>query len=183
MIDFGGATYASDAHTLIINTRQYRAPEVILENHCWDEKSDIWSMACIIVELYSGELFFDTHDNNLEHLAMIEKQCGPIPLRMAQNCYAEHIKAHLHTTGDRNDEANVSKQQKRLRWPSAARSQQSIQNVRDMLLLEDIMPDKFGQSHSQLRSLLKFMLKIDPYERPSASESLKHSFFTQRFFS
>jgi len=29
-------------------------------------------MACIIVELYTGELFFDTHEN-LEHLAMIEK--------------------------------------------------------------------------------------------------------------
>ena len=91
MIDFGGATYAHESHTLIINTRQYRAPEVILENRSWDEKSDIWSMACIIVELYTGELFFDTHDNNLEHLAMIEKQCGPIPLRMAQNCHASQI--------------------------------------------------------------------------------------------
>ena len=39
-------------------------------------------MACILIELYTGELFFDT-DENLEHLAMIEKQCGPIPLEMA----------------------------------------------------------------------------------------------------
>jgi dual-specificity kinase len=30
LIDFGGATYESDHHTAIINTRQYRAPEVIL---------------------------------------------------------------------------------------------------------------------------------------------------------
>ena len=29
-------------------------------------------MACILIELYTGELFFDT-DENLEHLAMIEK--------------------------------------------------------------------------------------------------------------
>jgi hypothetical protein len=29
-------------------------------------------MACIIIELYTGELFFDTHEN-IEHLAMIEK--------------------------------------------------------------------------------------------------------------
>lgn len=79
MIDFGGATYEHERHTLIINTRQYRAPEVILENHTWNEKSDIWSMACILIELYTGELFFDT-DENVEHLAMIEKQCGPIPL-------------------------------------------------------------------------------------------------------
>ena len=183
MIDFGGATYAKDSHTLIINTRQYRAPEVILENHSWDEKSDIWSMACIVIELYTGELFFDTHDNNLEHLAMIEKQCGAIPLRMAQNCHAFHIKSHLQLNGDREEEASVASKGRRLRWPAAARSQQSAQNVRNMLLLQDIMRDEFGQQHSQLRSLLQFMLKIDPYERPSASECLKHPFFTQRFFS
>jgi serine/threonine protein kinase len=72
VIDFGGATYEEDRHTPVINTRQYRAPEVILECCRWNEKSDIWSMACILVELYTGELFFDTHEN-LEHLAMIEK--------------------------------------------------------------------------------------------------------------
>jgi serine/threonine protein kinase len=30
MIDFGGATEVEEYHTAIINTRQYRAPEVIL---------------------------------------------------------------------------------------------------------------------------------------------------------
>lgn len=30
LIDFGGATYEDEHHTEIINTRQYRAPEVIL---------------------------------------------------------------------------------------------------------------------------------------------------------
>ena len=30
IIDFGGATYENETHTEIINTRQYRAPEVIL---------------------------------------------------------------------------------------------------------------------------------------------------------
>jgi hypothetical protein len=41
----------------------------------WNEKSDIWSIACILAELYTGELFFPTHDNE-EHLALIEKACG-----------------------------------------------------------------------------------------------------------
>jgi serine/threonine protein kinase len=72
VIDFGGATYDYERHTLIIQTRQYRAPEVILENGVWNEMSDIWSMACIMMELYTGELFFDTHEN-FEHLALIER--------------------------------------------------------------------------------------------------------------
>ena len=94
VIDFGGATYHFENHTLIINTRQYRAPEVILETLTWNETSDIWSMACILIELYTGELFFDTHENN-EHLAMIEKQCGAIPKWMAEKCKASRIAKYL----------------------------------------------------------------------------------------
>ena len=30
LIDFGGATHETEQHSKIINTRQYRAPEVIL---------------------------------------------------------------------------------------------------------------------------------------------------------
>jgi serine/threonine protein kinase len=30
LIDFGGSTFVHDHHAKIINTRQYRAPEVIL---------------------------------------------------------------------------------------------------------------------------------------------------------
>ena len=119
VIDFGGATYEHERHTLIINTRQYRAPEVILENQTWNEKSDIWSMACILIELYTGELFFDT-DENLEHLAMIEKQCGPIPLRMAQKCGNDQIIRQLHKAGTVEEEQYVRNKQMRLRWPAAS---------------------------------------------------------------
>ena len=102
-------------------------------------------MACIIIELYTGELFFDTHDNNLEHLAMIEKQCGPIPLKMAQNCNASQIIPQLHMNGDREEENYVRSRGRRLRWPAAAKSQQSVKNVKDMLLLKEIFLTEFGQ--------------------------------------
>jgi len=83
IIDFGGATFADEHHSDIINTRQYRAPEVILGCCKWNELSDVWSIGCIIMELYSGELFFPTHEN-YEHLAMIEKTSGMIPKWMAE---------------------------------------------------------------------------------------------------
>jgi hypothetical protein len=57
----------------------------------WNEKSDVWSIACILSELYSGELLFPTHDNE-EHLTLIEKLCGPIPFRMADKCKSEFKK-------------------------------------------------------------------------------------------
>jgi len=38
----------------------------------WDNKSDIWGIACIVLELYTGDLYFSTHESH-EHVAMIEK--------------------------------------------------------------------------------------------------------------
>jgi serine/threonine protein kinase len=51
VIDFGAATYDDDAHkSRIVNTRQYRGPEVTLELG-WSFASDIWSAGCIIAEV------------------------------------------------------------------------------------------------------------------------------------
>ena len=84
IIDFGGATYDNEKHNSIINTRQYRAPEVILGCCEWTKKSDIWSMVCILIEMYTGELFYQAREE-IEHLAMIEKECGPTPEWMVKN--------------------------------------------------------------------------------------------------
>jgi len=97
-------------------------------------------MACILIELYSGELFFDTHENN-EHLAMIEKQCGSIPKWMVEKCQANKISRYFKT----QDEVDHSG--KRLRWPQAAQNNESIKHVEDMLLLDDIIKDEFGTEH------------------------------------
>lgn len=60
VIDFGGATYDNDPQkSRIVNTRQYRGPEVTLELG-WSFPSDIWSVGCIIGEIYRGDLFFQT---------------------------------------------------------------------------------------------------------------------------
>jgi serine/threonine protein kinase len=59
LIDFGGATYDDARNVGIINTRQYRSPEVILGMH-WGVASDVWSMGCILMEMYTGELLFPT---------------------------------------------------------------------------------------------------------------------------
>jgi hypothetical protein len=41
------------------------------------------------MELYTGSILFPTHDE-VEHLAMIEKMCGPIPL-----CYTKKLPREL----------------------------------------------------------------------------------------
>jgi serine/threonine protein kinase len=71
LIDFGGATFENDHHSRIINTRQYRGPEVLL-GLSWSYPSDIWSVGCILPELLTGDYLFSTHED-MEHLALMEK--------------------------------------------------------------------------------------------------------------
>lgn len=82
MIDFGSTVFDHEHHGLIVSTRHYRAPEVILELG-WDHSCDVWSIGTILFELYKGLTLFQTHEN-LEHLAMMERILGPIPYRMTR---------------------------------------------------------------------------------------------------
>ena len=74
LIDFGSATFDDEYHSSVVSTRHYRAPEIIL-NLGWSYPCDIWSIGCILVEFFTGDALFQTHDN-LEHLAMMEPVCG-----------------------------------------------------------------------------------------------------------
>jgi len=103
VIDFGGATYDNDKKkSSIVNTRQYRAPEVILGVGDWSMPSDLWSIGCILAELLQGELLFATHDN-IEHLALIERVIGPFPSKMLKK--AKNVEL-VHEAFDYNDNYN-----------------------------------------------------------------------------
>lgn len=94
-------------------------------------KSDIWSMACIMVELYTGEMFFPTHEN-VEHLALMEKACGPFPLWMAskatqnfRDCFSLSL-----------SEEEAKKKGMRLKWPKAAKNRDSVRIHNEMNTLD-----------------------------------------------
>ena len=53
LIDYGSATSG------VITPRQYRAPEVLLGME-WDEESDLWGVGCIGLELFVGDVLFQT---------------------------------------------------------------------------------------------------------------------------
>ena len=52
IIDFGGATWEHEHHSSIVCTRQYRPAEVTLSAG-WDSSVDLWSMGCILAELWT----------------------------------------------------------------------------------------------------------------------------------
>ncbi|KAG1702657.1 hypothetical protein DVH05_009607 [Phytophthora capsici] len=160
LIDFGGATYEDESKSSIINTRQYRSPEVIL-GLGWSYPSDIWSAGCIIAELYIGDLLFQTHDN-LEHLALIERCIGPLPAEMVSKASKHSSSSNFFHRG-------------RLNWPAGSASDESVDHVRRMQSLADIISHEDAQSG--LLELLQLMLVLDPENRVTAKEALNTPFF------
>lgn len=57
MIDLGSSCFTSDQLSSYVQSRSYRAPEVIL-GLPYDHKVDIWSLGCILAELSSGQVLF-----------------------------------------------------------------------------------------------------------------------------
>lgn len=73
LCDMGNACYVNKHYSDVIQTREYRSPEVILEGD-YNETADIWSLACMVFELITGDYLFDpvkgkTFKKNDDHLA------------------------------------------------------------------------------------------------------------------
>lgn len=158
LVDFGGATYDREKKSTIINTRQYRAPEVIL-GVGWSIPSDLWSAGCIISELYKGELLFATHDNS-EHLALIERIIGRIPLNMVTR--SKDFGTRLFDSDGWHKMEDLSSGSKA--------------HVRRAAVLEMNVKEK--DTHTKLASLLRSLLTIDPDHRSSAANAMKNPFFS-----
>ena len=154
VIDFGGATYDDETKSTVINTRQYRAPEVILELP-WSFPSDIWSLGCILAELYTGNLLFATHDN-YEHLALIERAIGTFPRYMLDASASSISKRVFDSCG---------------KFRGRLLSPPSKTHVERMLPIDNLVADQ-----PEFLKLLKKLLVIDPHRRATASEALSLSF-------
>ena len=57
MIDFGSSCFTTDQLSSYVQSRSYRAPEVIL-GLPYGQKVDVWSLGCILAELLSGFVLF-----------------------------------------------------------------------------------------------------------------------------
>jgi len=165
LIDFGNATYEDEHHSSVINTRQYRGPEVILSMG-WNELSDVWSLGCILMELYTGELLFGTHEN-LEHLALMEASLGDFPSKMLSQA-----------TGQPRDKYLARDRQGgwKLNWPAGAQSRSSEKHVANQLPLEKMVPQK----HAVFADFVGHLLIFDKNARPAAKQALNHRFLRER---
>lgn len=77
MIDFGSSCYSNQRVYTYIQSRFYRSPEVIL-GLTYGTPIDMWSLGCILAELYTGYPLFPG-ENEVEQLACLMEVLGQPP--------------------------------------------------------------------------------------------------------
>ncbi|KAG6507010.1 hypothetical protein ZIOFF_032345 [Zingiber officinale] len=156
IIDLGSSCFEMDNLCTYVQSRSYRAPEVIL-GLSYDQKIDIWSLGCILAELYTGDVLFP-NDSVPMILARMIGILGPIDeemlsLGLETNKYFTE-KYDLYHTNEETDQ------------------------------VEYLIPESSSLSHQLLDSDAKFvdflscLLQINPRRRPTASEALEHEWLS-----
>ncbi|KAJ3736881.1 CMGC/SRPK protein kinase [Lentinula guzmanii] len=160
--DLGNATPSKKHYTEDIQTRQYRAPEAIIGRKDWDTRADIWSVACVVFELLTGEYLFDpqaqgglfTKDD--DHMAQIIELLGDYPLE---------CKMGGKYSRDLFDHTGSLRYIKSLKpWP-----------------LKRVMIEKYFYSDSDSQILCAFlqpMLMTDMKKRVHARDMIDHEWLT-----
>lgn len=159
LIDFGSATFDHEHHSKVVSTRHYRAIEVILELG-WSQPCDVWSIGCILFELYTGITMFQTHDNR-EHLAMMERILGTIPWRMTTRTKTRYF----NTRGGR------------LVWDENSSAGHFVK--RNCRPLKHYMSSN-TREELDLFDLIDLMLTYEPTQRITCSQALRHPFLETR---
>lgn len=154
--DLGNGCWVHRHFTNDIQTRQYRSPEVIL-GLPYDTSTDIWSCACVIFELITGDFLFEPrtgrkYDKNEDHIAQMIELLGKLPKRMIQQ-------------GKYSDEIFNRKYE--------------LRHIRDLDYwpLQDVLERKYHfepEEAAMISSFLLPMLDYNPKTRATAAESLKH---------
>ena len=176
VIDFGSSCYITDHLTSYIQSRSYRAPEVLL-GCTYGQKIDVWSLGCILAELWTGNVLFHNH-SVASLLSRIIAIIGPFPKLML----AEGVNVPKYFTASNRlyeSSYDVEVESDTEEDESNSNNANSEQKVEEYILL---YPKKTSLKHRLRVNYEKFidfmenLLQIDPNKRMSTRQALQHPF-------
>ncbi|GMI87276.1 hypothetical protein HRI_002396900 [Hibiscus trionum] len=159
IIDLGSSCFRTDNLCLYVQSRSYRAPEVIL-GLPYDQKIDLWSLGCILAELCSGEVLFP-NDAVVMILARMVGMLGPFDMEMLENgqeTYKYFTKEY--------DLYHINEETDQLEYIISEESslEQHLQ-VSDVLFVD----------------FVRHLLQMNTERRPTAREALQHPWLSYSY--
>ncbi|KAJ3440933.1 hypothetical protein M0812_12932 [Anaeramoeba flamelloides] len=161
IVDLGNACWYDHHFSSSIQTREYRSPEVIL-GHGYNEKTDIWSLGCVIFELITGDLLFepakgDDYSKDEDHIALMIELFGNIPNSFLEKCSkADNV---FETNGELKTIKNLHF------WP-----------------IKDILIEKYDFNEKDAQEISDFLTPMFEYEtnkRISAKNCLNSAWLSE----
>ncbi|KAG5498131.1 hypothetical protein GH5_02930 [Leishmania sp. Ghana 2012 LV757] len=143
LADFGNSCWTYKQFTDEVQTRQYRCPEVIL-GEPYSTPIDIWSCACMIFELITGQLLFDPkkgddYSRDEDHLALMSELLGDLPesMRLGDGKYRSY---YYNSNGD-------------------------LRNIKDLQywILEDVLHQRHKFTKKKAKEIADFLLPMLEY--------------------
>ena len=153
LIDWSSSSIGYQQHGQYMQSRFYRAPEILLRTN-YGPSIDVWSTACVAVELFIGKPLFPGNDE-VEMLKMIQQMLGAIPQSLLKNIGADSVAAH-------SDE-----------WNQAGTYSPGN--------FETFIEEATGREDPEVLLFINFMrmmLQVNPDARITASSALIHPFIT-----
>lgn len=169
VIDFGSSCFIHDHLSSYVQSRAYRAPEVILGCK-YDYKVDIWSLGCILAELFSGYVLFQ-NDSIQGLLARVVGICGPIPEYMMQEgklCDKFFTREGLiYQQGTAGDDKSAGPKE---------------DEIHIMVAKKTTLQQRLHCNDAKFIDFVRLMLEVDPMKRPTAQEALNHPFMLDKSY-
>jgi len=170
VIDFGSSCYTHDHLSSYIQSRSYRAPEVILGCK-YDERIDIWSLGCIVAELWTGEVLFQ-NDCVQGLLARVMSIMGPFPEDMFKGKLSKHFftedKIFFKVVDDDKDD-------------SCKIPRRMGDKIHLLIPKKTTLKARLKTNDEVFIDFVSSLLNLDKDERPTATQALKHPWFKVQY--
>ncbi|XP_066580563.1 dual specificity tyrosine-phosphorylation-regulated kinase 4 [Amia ocellicauda] len=155
VVDFGSSCYEQQRVYTYIQSRFYRSPEVIL-GHPYSMAIDMWSLGCILAELYTGYPLFPG-ENEVEQIACIMEVLGLPPNEFVHT--ASRRRLFFDSKGNPR---NITNSKGRKRRPSS-KELTTMLKTNDPLFLD----------------FLRGCLMWDPQKRMTPDEAMQHDWIQE----